>query len=78
MPAYSLAADDFYLEIISLEKALARLKEKFLKLMPVKYGSDTWWDKMDREALAQINNGEYTHVKDKKGLRNFLDDLKQE
>jgi hypothetical protein len=53
----SLAAEDFYSEILVLEKALARLKEKFLKAAPAKYGSDAWWEKMDQRAEESILAG---------------------
>ncbi|MBI3559009.1 hypothetical protein HY085_01305 [Candidatus Gottesmanbacteria bacterium] len=53
----TFAAEDFYSEILSLEKALARLKEKFLKMMPAKYGSDAWWERMDKQAEEGILAG---------------------
>lgn len=44
----SLTAEDFYSEIISLEKTLARLKEKFLKWEKVFF-----WTKTNDEGLGK-------------------------
>lgn len=72
-----LTAEDFYSEIISLEKALARLKEKFLKIMPVKYGSDAWWEQEAEKSRQDYKNGDYIETQNKKELHVFLSDLKK-
>lgn len=45
-------------ELDALSKAARSVREKLLKIAPVKYGSDLWWEKSDQEALEQIKRGE--------------------
>ncbi|MDP2860611.1 MAG: hypothetical protein Q8N98_02750 [bacterium] len=37
-----------------------------------KYGSDAWWERSDKEAIKQIENGEYFEVETKEELKAFL------
>lgn len=52
------SAEALYVEVLRMRKALNKLQEKLLKLLPIKYGSDLWWEKSDREALKVIGKGE--------------------
>ena len=57
-------------ELAVLSQAAKNVREKLLKIVPVKYGSDLWWDKSDKEAMDQIKNG--------KGISfNNINELKQ-
>ncbi len=55
--ANTLTADDLYAEILALEEAVLKLKEKILSILPVEYGSATWWEKMDQKAEGKILAG---------------------
>lgn len=68
----SFTAEDFYTEIVSLEKTLAKLKEKLLKMMPVKYGSDAWWEKSDKKSFEEYEQGKYKSFQNVKVLMREL------
>lgn len=59
-------------ELDSLSKAVQSLKEKVLKLMPAKYGSDLWWEKSNEEAIEQIRNGKGVVIKNQEELKRFF------
>ncbi len=40
-----------------MAKQLNALKKKVLKLLPVKYGSDLWWEKETEASLKEIKEG---------------------
>lgn len=44
-------------DLQNLSIAAKRVREKLLKLMPEKYGSDLWWEKSDNEAIEDIKAG---------------------
>lgn len=47
----------FMTEISSLEKRLAKLKAEVAKFLPVKYGSDAWWEREEKKADEDIKAG---------------------
>jgi len=40
--------------------------------MPAKYGSDAWWEKMDKEGLEQIKQGNVVKFDTIKDLQKHL------
>jgi len=44
-------------ELEVLSNAAKRVREKLLEIVPVKYGSDLWWEKSDKEAIESIKQG---------------------
>ena len=65
-------SDDLWREIMVLQKAVEKLKEKVLAAMPMKYGSEAWWEKNNKEALEQIERGEFIEVHNNKELKKYL------
>ena len=59
-------------ELAILSQAAKNVREKLLKIVPVKYGSGLWWEKSDKEAIEQIKRGNYTTVKNEEELKKFL------
>lgn len=57
MDGQTLAANDLLEEIFLLEKAVLSLKAKVLKALPVKYGSEAWWEKEAEEGIKSIELG---------------------
>ena len=72
-----ITIEDVFGEVLSLEKTVSSLKGKILNMMPLKYGSDAWWEQETAKSLEDYKNGDYIEVKDKKGLSAFLTDLKK-
>lgn len=70
-------SEDILLEVLALEKAVISLKDKLLKIIPAKYGSDAWWEQETAKSLEDYKNGEYVEIKNKKDLHLFLSDLKK-
>lgn len=54
----TLTANDLFAEIISLERAIVKLKEKFLAVMPAPYGNDVWWEKSVKDGVESLKAGE--------------------
>lgn len=59
-------------ELAVLSQAAKNVREKLLKIVPAKYGSDLWWEKSDKEANEQVKRGNYTTVKNEEELKKFL------
>ncbi len=59
-------------ELAVLSQAAKNVREKLLKIVPVKYGSDLWWDKSDKEAMDQIKNGKGISFNNIKDLQKYL------
>ena len=72
MDGQTLTANDLLREIFLLEKAVLSLKTKVLKALPVKYGSEAWWEKLDQEGLEQIKRGEVIKFENTKELKKSL------
>lgn len=59
-------------ELAILSQAAKNVREKLLKITPVKYGSSLWWEKADKEAMEQIKAGRGTLISNKKELNSFF------
>ena len=68
----TVTAKDLLSEINAFEKALLDLKKRVLSFMPAKYGSDAWWEKMDKEGLEQIKQGNVVKFDTIKDLQKHL------
>jgi len=44
-------------DLEALSRAAKAVREKLLKVLPVKYGSDLWWEKEIEEGIASIKAG---------------------
>lgn len=44
-------------DLETLSRAVKSVKEKLIKLLPVKYGSDLWWEKSIKEGTESIESG---------------------
>lgn len=44
-------------EIEAMRKSLEILRKKIIKILPAKYGSDTWWEKEIEEGLEEVREG---------------------
>ncbi|MBI2036095.1 hypothetical protein HYT17_00445 [Candidatus Microgenomates bacterium] len=53
----SKTAESIFSEITVLEQKLEALKEKVLRFLPTKYGSDLWWKKEIDEAEELFKKG---------------------
>ncbi len=71
----TLTVEEVLLQISLIEKMLADLKAKFLSSLPAKYGSDAWWEKVNKQALEEIRRGEYIEVKNAEELDKYFADL---
>lgn len=54
------------------EKMVAKLLEKEGE---PQYGSDEWWEWSDRQALKEVEKGEYYELKDKEELDGFFNNI---
>lgn len=72
MNGQTITAQDLLSEISLMESSLSVLKKKILSLLPLKYGSDAWWEKMDQEGLEQIKKGQLTKFQTTKELKKYL------
>ncbi len=72
MNGQTITAEDIFGEVLVLERTISSLKNKLLNIMPPKYGSDVWWEKMDEEGLKQIKNGETIKFETTKELKKYL------
>lgn len=68
----TLTAEDLYSEIEILQKALDGLKAKILKSMPVKYGSDAWWERETKKGLEELKQGKGKTFKSVNELEKYL------
>lgn len=50
-------AQSFVSEIKRIEKALINLKRSVLLSLPVKYGSELWWQKAEEEVDRELSAG---------------------
>lgn len=66
------SAEDFWLEIAAIEKAINQLKKKALSFLPARYGSALWWEQSDQRAIEEIKSGRGTVIHNKQELKNFL------
>jgi len=57
-------AEVLYAQVLKMRKALDKLQEKLLKLLPVSYGSGLWWEKSDKEAIEAIGKGKGKEFED--------------
>lgn len=48
------AAESLFLDVEKMRKNLELLRKKIIKLFPVKYGSELWWEKSTNQALKEI------------------------
>ncbi len=60
-------------ELATLSQAAKNVREKLLKIVPVKYGSDLWWEKSDKEAIEEIKAGKGISFNNIKELKEYLD-----
>lgn len=59
-------------ELDVLSRTVQSLREKVLKIIPVKYGSSAWWKKSNEEAINQIRAGEGIVIENKQELKKFF------
>jgi len=59
-------------DLETLAKAARSVKEKLLKVFPVKYGSDLWWEKETAKSLKEYEDGKY---KSFTSVENLIKDL---
>lgn len=50
-------AENILREIEAVRKSLEVLRKKIIKLLPSKYGSDTWWEKEIEDGLEEVKQG---------------------
>lgn len=62
----------FLAELNRLSKSIDDLRKRVLAAMPVKYGSDLWWEKSDAKAMEDYKKGNYVTITNKKELKEFL------
>lgn len=63
-----------FLDILdSLEKSLAKLRAALQIYLPSRYGSNSWWEKSDAEAIDSIKAGRGKHFATPKEAINYLD-----
>lgn len=60
-------------ELHTLSRAAKNVREKLLKVFPVKYGSDIWWEKETKESLSEYERGEYKSLSNIDELMKDLD-----
>ena len=46
-------------ELATLSQAAKNVREKLLKIVPVKYGSDLWWEKEEKKGLQEYKEGKF-------------------
>ena len=44
-------------DLEALSRAAKSIKEKLIKLLPAKYGSDLWWEKEIKDGIESIKSG---------------------
>ena len=59
-------------ELAVLSEAAKNVREKLLKIITVKYGSDLWWEKSDKEAMEEIKAGKGISFSNIKELKQYL------
>ncbi|MBI5465016.1 hypothetical protein HY946_00200 [Candidatus Gottesmanbacteria bacterium] len=59
-------------ELAVLSEAAKNVREKLLKIIPVQYGSDLWWEKSDKEAMEEIKAGRGISFNNIKELKQYL------
>jgi hypothetical protein len=55
----SLTSEDLFIRLVSLEKAVQRLKREILFRLPAKYGSDLWWEKEHEKSRRDYEQGNF-------------------
>lgn len=65
-------AERIFTELEAMRKNLDVLKERVIKFLSAKYGSDLWWEKEIEEAQKEIKQGKYTVYRNAKDLINDL------
>ncbi|MEI6243387.1 MAG: hypothetical protein WCP39_08325 [Chlamydiota bacterium] len=56
-----------------LEKAVKFLASKMEEILPVREGSDLWWERENEKAIKSIKEGKGILIKSEEELRNFLE-----
>ncbi len=59
-------------DLATLSQAAKSVREKLLKIVPVKYGSDLWWEKETEKSLEDYKQGKYKVYNNAKDLVNDL------
>lgn len=72
MNGQTLTVDKLVLQVDVIQNALDQLKRQILSLMPLKYGSDEWWEESDRKALEDIKAGKGKTFETIKDLKHYL------
>lgn len=62
-------------ELAVLSQAAKNVREKLLKIVPVKYGSDLWWEKETEKSLEDYKQGRYVVLKKKEDIDKFFANL---
>lgn len=65
-------AGEFLDVLDSLEKSLAKLRATLQMYLPSRYGSDSWWEKSDAEAIDSIKTGRGKRYSSVKQALNYL------
>jgi len=58
-----------------LSRDMRQIKQKLLSGEPEE-GSDEWWELSDKEAMEDIQKGDYYELKDKKELNDFFKNIR--
>ncbi len=45
-------------DLASIEQTIGEIRRSLAKFLPAAYGSHTWWEKSDAQALKSIQNGQ--------------------
>lgn len=62
-------------ELETLSEAVKNVREKLLKMIPAKVGSDLWWEKSDKKGSEDYQRGKYITLKNKIDIDNFFKNL---